>query len=552
MNVRKIVESYEQGRSATATRPSPRTSAHRTRPRPRPRTTGSEPSPVTASQRPPRTQRPPNLKIVKEERPVAMVLKERINELQVEQRSNPPRVSVPLTSDANHNCGHPSITSAELLCTLAPPLFRPSGPSPALSPSPSVSSSKLALQQRVTLRARRQQRYSRDESALTTALRRTADYERIFPPRPSIQYATKQLELRVRDAKACLADLRELLRDDTTDRETHQAALRARWMLERWIKSAENELTRANTTTGCPVTPDPVGPSTQNTRRDANLAYFFAHSPTRTTASPKTKHRYPSPIEQPRRISKQNVEPPQLRMWPLASTLHAPMKLKALPSTSKLFVPDSRSVVPVPPHNLSSSPEPQHAHDVDLISPLAEPSPPQQGIHTSTFPALPDTPLEDSRTRTWHGFAVIYVPSQPSDEELLAVLGADMATEPMPEYVSYLLNQLEPIGEDVVLPGLSRRESTTTSGFELISRPSIEAYDYPVLPRSRLLVRRSMQVMRVTPQGRPRLGVMSGLRVACESHSPPPSPSRPAGQGLAFPRSGVFSKMRRSMAVRGH
>ena len=460
-------------------------------------------------------------------------------------------------SDTNHNCGHPAITSAELLCTLAPPLFGPSGASPVLSPFPSVSSwnasANLALQQRVTLRARRQQRYSRDESALTAALRRTADYERIFPPKPSIQYATKQLELRVRDAKGRLAELRELLRDDTTDRETHQAALRARWMLERWIKSAENGLTRANTATVCPVTPDPVGSSTQNTRRDANLAHFFAHSPTRTTASPKTKHRYSSPIEKPRTISKQNVEPPQLRRtWPLTSTLRMPMKLKTLPSasTSTLFVADSeRSVLPVPPHNPFSSPEPQHSHNVDLTTLLAEPSPSQ---HMPTFPALPDTPIEDSRTRTWHGFAVIYVPSQPSDEELLAVLGADVETEPMPEYVSYLLNQLEPIGEDMVLPGLSRSDTTTTSGFEIISRPSIEAYDYPILPRSRLLVRRSMRVMRVSPQGRPRLGVMSGLRVACESHSPPPSPSRPAGQEPTSPRSGVFSKMRRSMAARGH
>jgi hypothetical protein len=460
-------------------------------------------------------------------------------------------INLDRTSDANHNCRHPAITSAELLCTLAPPLFGPSGTSPVVSISPSVSSravsAKLALQQRVTLCARRQQRYSRDESALAAALRRTTDYGRIFPPRPSIQYAAKQLELRVRDAKARLAELRELLRDDTTDRETHQAALRTRWMLERWIKSAENELTRPNTATGCPVTPGPVGPST---RRDANLAYFFAHSPTRTTASPKTKHRHSSPIEQPRRISKQNVEPPQLRTWPLTSTLRAPMKLKELPSTSTLVVTDTeRSVVPNPTHNDSPSPEPQHSHDVDLITPLAGPSPPQQGIYASTFSARPDTPLEDSRTRTWHGFAVIYVPSQPSDEELLAVLGADMETGPMPEYVSYLLNQLEPIGEDVVLPGLSRRESTTSSGFELISRPSIEAYDYPVLPRSRLLIRRSM---RVSPQGRPRLGVMSGLRVACESHSSPPSPSRPAGKELASPRSGVFSKMRWSIAARGH
>ena len=456
------------------------------------------------------------------------------------------------TSDSDHNCGHPSITSAELLCTLAPPPFGPSGTSPVLSPSESSRSisAKLALQKRGALHARRQQRYSRDESALAAALRRTADYERIFPPRPSIQYATKQSELRVRDAKARLDELRELLRDDTTDQETYQAALRTRWMLERWIKSAESELTRANTATECPITLDPVGPSTQSTRPDANLAYFFAHSPTQTTASPKTKHMYSSPIEKPRRISKQNVEPLQLRTWPLTSTLRSPIKLKALPSTSTLFVADSeRSVVPVPPHNLSSSLEPQHSHGVDLIPPLAEPSPPQRGIYTSTFPALPDTPLEDSRTRTWHGFAVIYVPSQPSDEELLAVLGADMKTEPMPEYVSYLLNQLEPIGEDVVLPGLSRRESTTSSGFELISRPSIDAYDYPVLPRSRLLIRRSM---RVSPQGRPRLGVRPGLSVACESHSPPPSPSGPAGKELVSPRSGVFSKMRRSMAARGH
>jgi hypothetical protein len=103
-------------------------------------------------------------------------------------------INLDRTSDANHNCGRPAITSAELLCTLSPPLFRPSGTPPVLSPSPSVSSwsvyAKLTSQKRVTLCARRQQRYSRDESALAAALRRTTDYERIFPPKPSIQYAT--------------------------------------------------------------------------------------------------------------------------------------------------------------------------------------------------------------------------------------------------------------------------------------------------------------------------------------------------------------------------
>ena len=488
-----------------------------------------------------------------------------MNELQTEQRPNAPRLSVPLcvpllyschelrsldrTSNASHTPRHPSITSAELMCTLAPPPFRPSGTSPAFSPpsaSPSNVSARLALQKQANLRARREQRYSRDESALDAALRRPAEYERIFPPRPSTQYVTKQLELRVNEAKARLSELCELLRDDATDRGTHEASLRARWMLERWITSAEKELPRINSSTSCSVSPGAAGSSTQNTRRDANLAYFFTHSPTRTASSPMAKRRYSSPIEQPRRISKQTVEPPLLRKWPLTSTLREPMKLKAFPST---YVTDSkRSIMSLPPHNPPSSPELRHSHDVDLIPPLSEPSSPIQGISTSTFPAAPDTPLDDSRACPWHGFAVIYTPSQPSDEELLAVLSAGMKAEPMPEYVSYLLNRLESIGEGVVLPGLSRKESTASSGFEFIARPSIEAYDYPFLPRSRLLVRRSM---RFPPSARARLGVLSGLRAVCE-YSPPTSPSRPAAQEQASPRSGVFSKVRRSMTARVH
>jgi hypothetical protein len=76
MNVRKIIESYEQEKSSTAARFSPRTGG-RQRPRSRPRTQGTEPSIVSASQRSLRAQRPPNLKIIKEERPVTIVLKVR-------------------------------------------------------------------------------------------------------------------------------------------------------------------------------------------------------------------------------------------------------------------------------------------------------------------------------------------------------------------------------------------------------------------------------------------------------------------------------------------
>ena len=453
------------------------------------------------------------------------------------------------SSDTSHNSSYPSITSAELLCTLTSPPFAPSGISLDYSPSPQVPSpnvsTKLVLQRRANLRARRQQRYSRDESALATALRGPAEYERLFPSRPSTQYAVKQLELRIRDANARLAELRVLLRDDATDRVTHQALLRTRWLLERWVSSVEKEALRASESTGHPVPPDPVIPSTRPTRQDTNLAYFFTHSPTRT-ATPRSQHKRSSPIEPPRRIARHNVEPPQLRSWPLTTTLRVPMKLKAFPPGT-YGANSQRSIVTPTPNDPLSSPE-LSSSDEDSMPPFSEPSSPIQATSTMpSFPPIPDTPLDDSRTRTWTGFAVIYAPLQPSDEELLAAFSADMATVPMPEYVSYLLDQLEPIGEGVFLPGISRRPTTTSLGFEMVSRPSIEVYEYPVLPRSRLLVRRSVGIL---PPVRPRLGILSGPRAAREDSSIPESPGISSAQGRVSPRSGVFSKMRRSMTVR--
>src|SRR6266850_780058 len=451
-------------------------------------------------------------------------------------------------SETSHNPGPLSVSSAELLCTVAPPPFAPSGTSPVPSSAYSSSvSTRLALQKRAILRARQQQRYSRDESALTVAVRRLAEYERLFPPRPSMQYATKQLELRVSDAKARLMKIREHLRDNTTDRGTHQALLRTRWMLEHWISSAEKESLRASTSTGCPIPPESVVPSTRITRRDANLAHFFAHSPTRT-ATRSSQRRYSSRIEQPRTISKHNIEPPQLRKWPLTTTLRASMKLRGFSSTSHDAISE-RSTITFVPDDSTSSPEQPHSNEVDSVPPISGPSIPVQATPTiSSFLPIPDIPIDDSLTRAWPGFAVIYVPPQPSDEELLAALNADMEAEPMPEYVSYLLNQLEPIGEGLFLPGLSRRGTTTSSGFEFISRPSIEVYEYPVLPRSRLLVRRSVRI----PPVRTRLGILSGLRAVCEDPSHTESLDSLPAQERASPRSGVFSKMRRSMTALGH
>ncbi|KAI0287288.1 hypothetical protein BC826DRAFT_55939 [Russula brevipes] len=554
MNVRKMIESFEQGRSPTVAQPPPLSGPLRTRPRPRQRTQGTNGPLEANSQWSVRTQRPPSPKIVKEDRPVTIVLKDCMNELQIEQKPNVSHLSVPLTSDNGHTLGHPSITSAELLCTLAPPALGSSNTPPILSTSPSAQHSsasvRLALQKRANLRSRRQQRYSREESALATALRRPVEYERIFPSRPSTQYATRQLELRVRDAKARLVELCELLRDDSTDQATYQGLLHTRWMVERWIASAEKEVSRPTTSTGgrsIPWDVDVPVSSPRKARRDANLAHFFAHSPTRTTTT-STRRRFSSPIDQPRRISRHSVEAPQLRKWPFTSTLRAPMELKGIPSPS-LATDSNLSVRSLSPHS-PSSPEHRHFHEVDLDLPVSEPSSPLQlqdkSSTSPTFPPVPDTPLDDPQGRARSGFAVIYLPPQPSDEELLAALCSDMETEPMPEYVSYLLGQLDPIGEGVILPGLSRRGTTTSFGFEFISRPSIEVYEYPALPRSRLLVRRSI---RVPPLARTRLGICSGVR---EDSSLPASPRSLVAQGQASPRSGVFSKVRWGMTTRGH
>jgi hypothetical protein len=455
------------------------------------------------------------------------------------------------TLETGQNSGHAEVSSAEIPCALAPPPLLPFGTSPVLLSSSPMSSSNVgtrsALQKRANLLSRRQQRYSREESTLATALRRLAEYERLFPPRPSMQYATKQLELRVKDAATHLGEIRELLRDDTTDRATHQALLRTRWMLERWISSAKKESLHACTSTGRLIPPDPAVPYTRQSRQDANLAYFFAHSPTQTATS-RLHRRYSSRIEQPRTISKRNIEALQLRKWPLTTTLRAPMKLKSFSPISHDTISE-RSTITSSPDNFPSFPEQLHSSEAESVLSVSEPPSPVQATSIlSSFPPIPDTPIDDSLTRTWPGFAVIYTPPQPSDEELLAALNADMEVQPMPEYVSYLLDQLEPIGEGLFLPGLSRRGTTTSSGFEFISRPSIEVYEYPVLPRSRLLVRRSMRI----PPVRTRLGILSGLRAVCEEPSHPASPDSAPAQGQGSPRTGVFSKMRRSMTAMGH
>lgn len=75
MNVRKIIESYEQDKPSAAPHPPPRIAAFRSRPRPRPRTQPADPSLLTPNQRSLRTPRPSSLKVVKEERPLTIILK---------------------------------------------------------------------------------------------------------------------------------------------------------------------------------------------------------------------------------------------------------------------------------------------------------------------------------------------------------------------------------------------------------------------------------------------------------------------------------------------
>ena len=444
------------------------------------------------------------------------------------------------TSDTSHTFGYPSITSSKPL--LAPSALDSPNTSFARPRSPSAPPhgvpSPLTLQRRANIRMRRQQRYSRDESALAASLKRPAEYERVFPPRPSYKYAERQLEVRLSDAKARLTEVRERLRDETTDQATHQAMLRTRWMAERWIAAAEAELSRAGPLASNSVSLDTTQPLARKTRRDdANLAYFFTHSPTRIAVL-STQHRSPSPLNHPRLMSKRDVGPPQLRTWPLTTTLREPMKLKLKTSPSSDISSQPSGPTHLPPSPPISPRQQRHPDKLDLGSPVSEPS-----LYSITTAPL-DTPLDDCSLYTWPGFADIYVPPHLSDEELLAALSANLEKEPMPSYVTYLLDRLEAIGDGVSLPGLSRRGSTTSSAFEFISRPSIEVYEYPVLPRSRLLVRRSMRFR--SPQS--GLKILSGLCTVREDPRTQTSPRSPITPTQTY---SVLDKMRRSMTVRG-
>ncbi|KAI0295918.1 hypothetical protein B0F90DRAFT_1127382 [Multifurca ochricompacta] len=553
MTVRKIVESYEQEINLTVAQPVSRPGA--LRPRPTSRSQVAHCPQKATNQRSQRTQRPPSLRIVKEEWPMATVLKVRsTNELHIEQGPNHSRLSVLLTPDTSYTFGQPSLTSAHPLGVLASPTTSSVWSSHPSVPPISNIPSRLALQRRAILRACRQQRYSRDESALAAALKRPAEYERIFPSKPSVHHAIKQLDARINDANAHLTEVRELIRDDTTDQATHEALLRTRWMAERWVTAAKSELSRMSTLMSRPAPQDIALPSARKTRQDANLTYFFAHSPTRTTAlSTSTRRRVPVSIENPRRICKQNVEPPQLRKWPLATTLRKPMKLKVfLPTSASSTTSSEVSGVSLHLSSPPSSPIRQYLRELDLNSIVSGPSLPQLDLSTvstaSTASTYSDTLMDDTAIHTWPGFAIIYAPSHPSDEELLAAMSVDLKAEPMPEYVAYLLDQLETIGEGVVLAGLSRRGSATSSAFEIVSRPSVEVYDYPTPLRSRLLTRRST---RTRPPTRSGLGILSGLRVIREDLNLPTPTRGSTAHEQTSPRSGVFSKVRRSITVRG-
>ncbi|KAI0258367.1 hypothetical protein BC834DRAFT_83883 [Gloeopeniophorella convolvens] len=545
MNVRRIIESYEKDITFTTPPPPQRAGVLR----PRPRQQASTP-PVTGSQRSLRAKRPPSLKLVTEEK-IFGALKECTNEIQVEHGSN----TVHFVALHNYTFGLRPAPSPEPPRAAGPALLSAFG-TPVASPNRSSSSSlsipntmRLASQRRTSLRVHRQQRYLRDESALAAALQRPTEYERSMLPKPPEQPFVQQLKERLADAKARLAEMRVLIRDDTTDRATHETLLRARWMTEHWITATEAELARTSASLSGSAAPEATASLAPVTRRDINLAHFFAHSPTRTTHFARKRESL-APVEPPRRMTKHNVEPPRLRRWPLTAALRKPLGTSPIPpcdtkpqsqpsgSSPSLPSPPGPSLSPPSPSvsspsspstspstPLPSSPSthshwpPSRQHSLKPTSPTPEMPTSLQGVvSASTFSTLLDTPLDDPAVRAWPGSAVIYVLPQPSDEELLATLHTEMEAHPMPD--------------------LSRRASMVSSRFELISRPSVDAYEYPTRPRSRLTIRRNprscMAPTRVAAAGTPGF---------CPVHEQPGSPTSQ--------RSSVFARVRRSMTSLG-
>ncbi|TFY51105.1 hypothetical protein EVG20_g11164, partial [Dentipellis fragilis] len=153
----------------------------------------------------------------------------------------------------------------------------------------------------------------------------------------ALELAAARLQARAQEARDRVAALREVMADEGLDNATYERLQRERWLEERWLAKAKAEAEAKQPAAGEKENVRPAadadaehgggGGGENDARRHANLARFFAKSPTQTAILSSHRTMLRSPLPEPRVIaSPKDIEPPQLRSWPLSETLRQPMK----------------------------------------------------------------------------------------------------------------------------------------------------------------------------------------------------------------------------------
>ncbi|KAI0316733.1 hypothetical protein OF83DRAFT_1193314 [Amylostereum chailletii] len=521
------------------------------------------------------------------------------------------------TPDSNHTFGRPNLSPDRHRHTPppVPPTFRPNSPNSPDSPLMTPTDPTL-------LHIRHQERYSRDESALAAAIR---DPIPEFSPRQLQKFelakASSLLRARAQEARERLVAIRTRMANENLGGEELRELQRERWMEERWVVAAEDEEKRvANVASGLsasqkqsvPSPSEAIPPPTEQARREANLAKFFARSPTQTTS--RTRRRVVHPL-QTRVLTRRNVEPPQLRMWPIGADLKRSARSPRPRSLDSSTLPPSFTAAALGHGSIPRRSRTNHAplplqsvqEDETLQPDWVHSAPP-----TNSFFRRPQTASSESSdgislqdldafpsvvdSNPWEGSATIYYVTRPrTREEILEGL----LPFPMPDYVHKLMDAFDDIDEDVSLatfsPSIANkltfsrpRSSVDRDSLDspvLLSRPSVDSYQYSS-PPTRLSMtitprafRRSLRphssrltqpppVIRsarldasreVGPMDGPRGGTMprtvkqrrSFLRHRREKSDESKAPSADTSAATIESRTSVMSRMRKRVSILG-
>lgn len=380
-----------------------------------------------------------------------------------------------------------SLTSGPALSTVA------TSPS-TITPTP--TSSLPTPPDTAALASRRAERYNRDEQQLVAAA--TPDLPE-FSPRTLQKFelarAQGLLAEQAAIARARVVELKKKLARHDLSPEEHTALQQERWKQERWADAAEQQLARVKDVEAVlKETPTPqtiVASASVKTdkpaaavtdaeaRRQANLAKFFAQSPTHVTAHTRNRSRVMLLTSHP--AGREPTLELKLRVWPIGAELRRQSSANLRPRSV-----DGGKTRDGPPasERLGHGSARKKSRRVPPALPLADEVPSasaeQDWVHSAPahtgvirFPRAPPVHVDYTLDETPDGKAVVYNRTVlPTREEILAGAPIDAGPVAMPSYVSALLDEFDFDISDVVSALALPKPEPPRAPEPKLSRPS--------------------------------------------------------------------------------